>query len=91
MTIEPEESELHMMAQVHCLWELWHGSQNLCATQKESHGQNMQMTAVRYILDTAMMVNASWSLFHHDGAAAFELSERSPLPPALSANNLPGG
>jgi len=37
------------------------------------------------------IVKASWSLFQHDGAAAFKLSERSPLPPALSAKDLPGG
>jgi len=37
------------------------------------------------------MVKASWSLFQHHGAAAFELSERSPLPPALCAKDLPGG
>jgi hypothetical protein len=49
------------------------------------------MTAVGYILDTEEIVKASWSLFQHDGAAAFKLSERSPLPPALSAKNLPGG
>jgi len=49
------------------------------------------MTAVGYILDTEDIVKASWSLFQHDGAAAFKLSERSPLPPALSAKDLPGG
>jgi len=49
------------------------------------------MTTVGYISDTEEIVEASWSLFQHDGAAAFELSERSPLPPALSAKNLPGG
>jgi len=49
------------------------------------------MTAVGYISDTEESVKASWSLFQHDGAAAFKLSERSPLPPALSANDLPGG
>jgi hypothetical protein len=37
------------------------------------------------------IVKASWSLFQHDVAAAFKLSERSPLPPALSAMHLPGG
>jgi hypothetical protein len=37
------------------------------------------------------MVKAPCSLFQHDGAAAFKLSERSPLPPALSAKDLPGG
>jgi len=49
------------------------------------------MTAVGYISDTEEMVKASWSLFQHDGAAAFKLSERSPLPPDLSAKDLPGG
>jgi len=49
------------------------------------------MTAVGYISDTEESIKASWSLFQHDGAAAFELSERSPLPPALSAKDLPGG
>jgi len=49
------------------------------------------MTAVGYIWDTEESVKASWSLFQHDGAAAFKLSERSPLPPALSAKDLPGG
>ena len=36
------------------------------------------------------IVKASWSKFQHDGAAAFKMSERSPLPPALSAKDLPG-
>ena len=49
------------------------------------------MPAVGYISDTQEIVIASWSLFQHDGAAAFKLSERSPLPPALSAKDLPGG
>jgi len=49
------------------------------------------MTTVGYISDTEEIVKASWSLFQHDGAAAFKLSERSPLPPALSAKDLPGG
>jgi hypothetical protein len=35
-------------------------------------------------------VNQSWSLFLHDHVAAFNLSERSPLPPALSAKDLSG-
>ena len=42
-------------------------------------------------MDTEEIVNAFWSLFQHDGAAAFKLSERSPLPPLLSAKDLPGG
>jgi hypothetical protein len=49
------------------------------------------MTTVGYILNTEEIVKTSQSLFHHDGAAAFKLSERSHLPPALSAKNLPGG
>jgi len=49
------------------------------------------MTAVRYILDTEEIVKATWSLFQHDGAAAFKLSERSRLPWDLSAKDLLGG
>jgi len=49
------------------------------------------MTAVGYISDTEESVKASWSIFQHDGAAAFKLSERSLLPPALSAKLLTGG
>jgi len=79
------------MAKVHDFLGMWQGSQNLRATQKESRAQNKQMTAVGYIWDTEEMVKASWSFFQHDGAAAFKLSERSPLPPALSAKELPGG
>jgi hypothetical protein len=79
------------MAKVHDLLEMWQGSQTLRATQKESHAQNEQMTAVGYISDTEEIVNASWSNVHHDGAAAFKSSEKSPVPPALSAKDLPGG
>jgi len=91
MKKEPEERKLHRMAKVHNFLEMWQGSQNLHATQKESRAQNKQMTAVGYILDTEEIVKASWSLFQHDGAAVFKLSERSPFPPALSAKDLPGG
>jgi hypothetical protein len=79
------------MAKVHDFLEMWQGSQTLHATKKESRAQNKQMTAVGYISDTEEIVKASWSLFQHDGAAAFKLSERSPLPPALSAKDLSGG
>jgi len=79
------------MAKVHDSLEMWQGSQNLRATQKESRAQNKQMTTVGYILDTEEIVKSSSSLFQHDGAAAFKLSERSPLPPGLSAKDLPGG
>jgi len=91
MKNEAEERQLHRMAKVHNVLEMWQGSQNLHATQKESRAQNKQMTAVGYISDTDESVKASWSLFQHDGAAAFKLSERSPLPPASSAKDLPGG
>ena len=86
---EAEERNLPRMAKVHDFWEMWHGSQNLRATQKESHAQNNQMTAIGYISDSEEIVKPSWSNFQHDGAAAFKLSERLPLPPALSANGLP--
>jgi len=91
MENEAEERKLHGMAKVHNFLEMCQGRQNLPAIQKESRTQNKQMTAVGYISDTEEIVKASWSLFQHDGAAAFKLSERSPLPPALSAKNLPGG
>ena len=79
------------MATVHDFLTMWQGSQNLHATQKESRAQNRQMTAVGYISDTEVIVKVSWSLFQHNGVAAFELSKRSPLPPALSAKDLAGG
>jgi len=91
MKREVEERKFHRMAKVHDLVEMWQGSQNLQATQKESRAKNKQMTAVGYISDTEEIVKASRSLFQHDGAAAFKLSERSPLPRALSAKDLPGG
>ena len=52
MKREVEEKKLHPMAKVHDLLELWQGSQNLRATQMETHAQNKQMTAIRYISDT---------------------------------------
>jgi len=79
------------MAKVHNFLEMWQGSQNLHTTQKESPTRNKQMTAVGYISDTEDSVKASWLLFQHEGVAAFKLSERSPLPPALSAKKLAGG
>jgi hypothetical protein len=86
-----EASTLHRLPKVHNFLEMWQRSQNLRATQKESRAQDKQMTAVGYISDTEDIVKSSWLLFQHDGAAAFKLSERSPLPPALSAKDLPGG
>jgi len=91
MKKRPVDRKLHRMAKVHDLLEMWQGSQNLHATQNESHIQNKPMTDVGYTLDTEEIVNASWSLFQHDGAAAFKLSDRSPLPPPLSGKDLHGG
>jgi hypothetical protein len=91
MKTEAEVRKLHRMANVHHILEMCLGSQNLRATQMESRTQNKQTTAVGYFSDTKEIFTASRSLFQHDGAAAFKLSERSPLPPALSGKNLPGG
>jgi hypothetical protein len=88
---QAEERKLHGMAMVHDFLERRQGSQNLRATQRESCAQNKQMTAIGYISDSKEIVNASWTNFQHNGAAAFKLSERSPQPPALSAKDLLGG
>jgi hypothetical protein len=79
------------MAKVHDCLEMWQGSQNLCDRQKESCTHNKQMTATGYVLYTEEISEASWSLFQHDGTAAFTLSERTPSPQPLSAKDLPGG
>jgi hypothetical protein len=91
MKKEAEKRKSHRMAKVHNFLEMWQGSQNLPAMQKEPRARNKEMTAVGYIRDKEEIFKASWSLFQHDGAAAFKLWERSPLPPALSAKDLPGG
>jgi hypothetical protein len=79
------------MAKVHHFLEIWQGSQIQCARQKESGAQANQLTAIVLILDTYAIVKASRLLFQHDGVPAFKWSERSPLPPAMSAKDLPGG
>ena len=79
------------MGKVHNISEMRQGSHNLRGTQKKSGTQNMQMTAVGYISDTEKMIKASWSHFQHDGAAAFEFSERSQLRPTLSVKDFPAG
>jgi len=61
------------------------GQQNLCATHKEAHAHNTQLTAAEYILHMEEIVKSSLSLCQHDSAAAFILSGRSSLPPAMSA------
>jgi hypothetical protein len=40
MKKEAEEKKLHRMAKVHDFLEMWQGSQNLRATQKEFRAQN---------------------------------------------------
>ena len=79
------------MDMVHDCVKMAQGSENLHARKNESHHQNKQMTAIRYIPDTDEIMKASLSNIHHDGAAAFKLQETLPLPPAVSANDLPGG
>jgi hypothetical protein len=85
-----EERNVHRMAKVYDFVEMWKGSRILHTTQKESCTQNKQLTAVRYISDLQEIVKAPWSLFKYEGAAAFKLSEGSPLRPALPAKDLPG-
>ena len=48
------------------------------------------MTAVGYISDTEETVEEFRSNFQHNGAAAFRLSEKLPVAPALSGKDLPG-
>jgi len=91
MKKEVEERKLHRMAKVHNFLEMWQGSQTLRAIEMESRAQNKQMNAVGYISDTEEIIKAPWSLFQYDGAAASQLSERTPLSPPLSAKDLPGG
>jgi hypothetical protein len=85
-----EERTPYRMAKVHDFLAMQQGSQNLRATKKESPAQHKQRTALEYIMDTNQMSNTSWSLFEYNGAAAFKLSEGSPLPPHVSVNDLPG-
>jgi len=67
MKRDVKESKLHWMAKVHNFLEMWQGSQNLCATQKESHDQNMPMTDIEFILYTEEIFKVSSSLFQPDG------------------------
>jgi len=75
MKKEAEDRKLHRLAKVQDFLEMSLVSQNLDTTQKECRAKNEQMTAVRFISDTEEIVQASWSLIQHDGAAAFKLSE----------------
>jgi hypothetical protein len=83
-----EKRTLHRMAKVHNIVEMWQGSPNLRATSKKSCTQEDQMTAIGYILNNEEIINATWTNFQHDGAAASTLIERSPQPPALSARDV---
>jgi len=91
LNTQVEERILHTIPKVHDILEMWQGWQNIRAAQKESSAQNKQMTTVGYISDTEAIIKAFWSNLQHDGAAVFKLSERSLLPPALSAKNLLAG
>jgi len=91
MKKEEEERQSHRMPKVHNFREMWQGSQTLRATKKESRAQYKQMTAMGYISDMEGIFTAPLSPFQHDVLAAFELWERSPLPPPVSANDLPEG
>ena len=51
MKKEAEAMKLHSMAKVYDFLEMWQGSQNLHATQTESHARNKQMTAVGHRTD----------------------------------------
>jgi len=88
---EVEDTKLQSMSKVHDVLEIWHSSQNLCATERESCPLNEQMTAVKYISDTEEIIKASWSNDQHDGAAEFQFTDSSPLPPARSIQDLHGG
>jgi len=88
---EVEERILHWMAKVHDILEKWQSSQNLRATLNEYCARKKQMAAIGYISNIEEIIKAWWTIFQHDGAAEFKLSERSPLPPALSPEDLLGG
>jgi len=85
-----DEKKLHTMAKVRYFFVMWQCNHPLSATQKESRGQSTQMTTLGYISDTEEIVKASLSNFHYHDPAAFKLSEKSPVPPALSPMDLPG-
>ena len=84
-------NEIALNGQGSQLFDDMAGQPNICATQEESRVQNEQIAPVGYFSDTEEIFNASWSLFEHDCGDAFKLSERSPLPPPLSAKDLSGG
>jgi len=82
---------LHTLAKVCDFWETWHGSQTLCDTFKKSRPQQKLISAGGYITASEEIINASWSNFQHDSAAACAMVKRSLLPPALTLKDLTGG
>jgi hypothetical protein len=90
MKREAEQNKLQPMGKVHNVFEMWQGSQILCAAENKIRAQNKPMTTVGYISDTEEVIKESWSNIQHDSAATFKLSERSHVPTALSAKNLLG-
>jgi len=85
------ERQLHRMAKVHDILEIWEGTQNLRAIPKKSHTENNQIQTIGYISDSKEIVKGSWAHCQHDGAASSQLMDTSHLPPALSQKHLPGG
>jgi hypothetical protein len=79
------------MAKIHDILQMLQSSDELRAIRMESHHHNKQMTGAGYLPSMEGIVKTSLSLFQHDCDTAFQLSETSPLSPALSAKNLPGG
>jgi len=51
----------------------------------------MQMAAIEIISVIKEIVKASWTNIQHDSVAPFKLSERLPVPPALSGKDPPAG
>jgi len=68
MKEQEEERKLHRMAKVYDVLNIWQGRQNLQATQNESRTHCKQLTGIGHNSETEVIINASWSLFQHDGA-----------------------
>jgi len=79
------------MAKVYYVFEMLQGSQNLCPTQMLFCSHYAQITAVEYISVAEAIVKVSWSNFQYNGAAAFKLSKRSPVPPGVSPKDRSAG
>jgi hypothetical protein len=71
MKSEAEEMKLHSMAKVQNIVDIWKGSQNIYATQKESRAQNKQIAAMEYIQDTQKVCHGFRLNFEHIGVAVF--------------------